>query len=131
MKRVIIAGGRDFDDFDYLYDKMVQTLGGTFWNEHACAEEFDFNVRDIMILSGKARGADTLGERFAEQCGIKVIEFAADWDKHGKAAGPIRNEELAQNADVAIVFWDGKSRGSRNMIDNALKYGLELHVFRY
>jgi hypothetical protein len=62
---------------------------------------------------------------------LKHMLFKADWDKHGKAAGPIRNQQMAQEADGLIAFWDGKSRGTKDMIQKALNYGLETHVYRY
>jgi hypothetical protein len=68
------------------------------------------------IVSGKARGADTLGEQYAKEKGIPVKEFPADWNKYGKAAGPIRNEEMARYADWLIAFWHPDCKGTTNMI---------------
>lgn len=59
------------------------------------------------------------------------MEFPADWNAHGKAAGPIRNQQMAQEADVLIAFWDGKSRGTKDMIEKATRAGLDMHVYRY
>jgi hypothetical protein len=69
------------------------------------------------VVSGKARGADSLGERYASEFGIIVAKFPADWNRFGKRAGYVRNEEMAHYADKAVVFWDGISKGSRHMID--------------
>lgn len=67
-------------------------------------------------VCGTARGADTLGKQWAEAHQIPVKEFPADWNQYGKAAGPIRNKQMMEYADAAIVFiWDN-SRGSANMI---------------
>lgn len=110
----IIAGGRDFDDYDFLCDSLMEIP----W-ELSC------------IVSGKARGADHLGELWAEESKVAVASFPADWDKHGKAAGHIRNREMAEYSDALVAFWDGKSRGTRNMIETAAKMGLYVKVFKY
>lgn len=117
MFRVIIAGGRLFDDYTYLKDSMDYLLQ---------------NVKDeITVVCGKARGADTLGERYAEERGYAVHYFPADWDRYGKPAGHIRNEEMAKNADALVAFWDGKSRGTKDMIKLARQYGLRVRVKNY
>ena len=117
MFKVIIAGGRDFTDYDVLRQTMDNLL---------------VNIKDeIVIISGKARGADTLGERYAKERGYKIIEFPADWDKYGKSAGYIRNAVMAQEADALVAFWDGKSRGTQNMIKLANEYNLKVRIKRY
>lgn len=117
MFRVIIAGGRDFQDFDLLSKTMDHLLS---------------NINDsITVVCGMARGADTLGEQYAKARGYLVAYFPADWGKHGKSAGFIRNSEMAENADALVAFWDGKSRGTRNMIEIAKKRGLKVRVKRY
>lgn len=99
MFRVIIAGGRDFNDYPLLEKTMDELL---------------VNIRDeIIIVSGTAKGADTLGERYAAQRGYSVRSFPADWKKYGKRAGFLRNEEMAKNADALVAFWNGKSRGGK------------------
>lgn len=118
--KIIIAGGRDFDDYGLLHGTLHDLfISHGHWR---CAVE---------IVSGAARGADELGERFAEDWSAPVKRFPADWDKHGKAAGPIRNNQMAEYADILVAFWDGKSRGTSHMINSALKHGLEVHVYRY
>ena len=67
------------------------------------------------------RLADTLGKRYAEEHDIPVMSFPADWNKYKKAAGYIRNQEMAQHADALVAFWDGQSRGTKNMIEIAEK----------
>lgn len=121
VTKVIIAGGRDFDDWSYLVNASMNTLKHVLY-------EMEY---DVMVFCGKAKGADTLGERFAKIHNFEVKEFPADWDTHGKKAGFLRNEEMAREADMLIAFWDGESKGTKNMIDNALKYGLETHIFFY
>ena len=79
------------------------------------------------IVSGGASGADEIGEMLAKEKDIPVRRFPADWDKHGKAAGPIRNREMAAYADVLLLAWDGESPGSRNMLRTAREYGLGIY----
>ncbi len=112
---VIIAGSRDFNDYDLLCAK--------------CDHLFQ-NKKPTAILCGKARGADTLGERYAKEHGIPVEYYPAEWDHFGKSAGYIRNEQMAMNADALIAFWDGKSRGTKHMIDLADQYRLLKRVIQ-
>lgn len=84
-----------------------------------------------MIVCGKARGADSLGEQYAKEKGYEIRYFPADWKSLGKSAGYKRNEQMAQNADALVAFWDGQSRGAKHMIDLACKYGLDVRVIRY
>lgn len=89
------------------------------------------NKTDVEIVSGTARGADQLGERYAFEHGFPVKHFPADWDQHGKSAGYIRNAQMAEYADAAVIFWDGMSRGSKHMIDLAKAKGLRVRVVKY
>lgn len=74
-----------------------------------------FDLRPNEIVSGMASGADAAGVFYADDYKILLKEFPADWGKHGKAAGPIRNREMAEYADALLLLWDGKSSGSFNM----------------
>ncbi|MCP6682939.1 DUF2493 domain-containing protein [Bacillus nakamurai] len=118
MIKVVVAGGRDFNDYDLLRCKLDSALRNR-QNEK------------IVIVSGKARGADSLGERYARERGYEISEHPADWDKFGKAAGYIRNKEMAEEADALMAFWDGKSRGTKHMIDLAKKNGLKIAIVYY
>lgn len=113
--KIIIAGSRNFDDYFkvqlYMYG-FIQ-IG---W--------------DVEIVSGTAKGADQLGERFAKENNYKLKQFPADWNKYGKSAGYIRNEEMAKYADVLIAFWDGESKGTKHMIDLANKHNLIVNVIK-
>lgn len=122
--KVIIAGGRDFDNYDYLEDEVLSVIG-------VLGEDSEIYLPNIEIVSGGAQGADFLGERFASRYSLDLMPFPADWVTHGKAAGPIRNNEMADYADILIAFWDGESKGTKHMIQTALNKGLEVHVFRY
>lgn len=90
------------------------------------------NITDeIVIVCGMARGADTLGEQYGKQRGYRINYFPADWETFGKSAGYIRNQEMAENADALVAFWDGKSRGTASMIDLAHRYNLRVRIVRY
>jgi hypothetical protein len=115
--KVIIAGGRTFNDYDLLYQN--------------CDKVLRIKKNEIEIVSGTANGADKLGERYASEKGYPIKEFPANWDKYGKSAGYKRNEEMAKYADGLIAFWDGKSKGTKHMIDLAKQYELKVKVFIY
>ena len=89
------------------------------------------NQKEVEIVSGTAAGADTLGERYAQEKGYEVKKFPAQWDLYGKSAGYKRNQQMAEYADGLIAFWDGKSKGTKHMIDIANKMGLKVRVIRY
>lgn len=99
--KVCIAGTRDFCDYKCLY-KIMKTI---------------FNKQKITIISGNARGADLLGERFAKENNLQLEVYPADWKSYGKSAGYIRNTKMANISDCLIAFWDGKSKGTKNMIN--------------
>lgn len=83
------------------------------------------------VVCGGAKGPDTIGKKWAESHEIPTKLFLPDWKKYGKSAGIIRNKQMAEYADMCIVFWDGESRGSKNMIQEALNMELKLFVFTY
>ena len=86
---------------------------------------------DAKFVSGKARGADSLGERYARENNYKIAEFPAKWNEFGKRAGYIRNEEMAKYADACVCFWDYQSKGTKHMINLAKAYSLKLRVVKY
>lgn len=117
--KVIIAGTRSFDDYSLLCsfcDKCLSRKGLT---------------HDIIVVSGTARGADRLGERYAHERGYEIKRFPADWRNNGKAAGIIRNTDMANYADALIAFWDGQSKGTLNMIETAKRKGLSVRIYNY
>ena len=83
-----------------------------------------------VIISGTARGVDTLGENWARANSVPVERFPADWDLYGKRAGYLRNEEMARNAEALVAIWDGQSRGTLHMITIARAAGLKVYVHR-
>lgn len=114
--RIIIAGGRNFNDYDLLFKTCEKLL---------------IFQKDIEIVSGTANGADRLGERYAKIKKYQLKQFPANWDKYGKSAGYKRNEEMAIYADCLIAFWDGESKGTKHMIDLANKQGLKVRIIYY
>lgn len=114
--KVIIAGGREFDDYEQLCDMADHMLQ---------------NKDNIEVVSGVARGADTLGEMYAKERGYALKQFPADWNKHGLGAGPIRNKQMADYGDALIAFWDGLSKGTKNMIEVARTNDLQVKVVIY
>lgn len=116
--KVIIAGSRDFNDYDLLVSNMAHFLHG-------------YKPSEVEIVSGTARGADRLGENFANKHHCKLTKMPADWDKFGNSAGYRRNADMAIYADACVIFWDGVSKGTKHMIDLAEKYNLDLKVIKY
>ena len=100
--KVIVAGSRTITD----YQKVKNALSA-----------FEWEITEIV--SGGANGVDKMGERWAIENKIPLRRFPAKWDLHGKSAGPIRNREMAEYADALVAIWDGKSKGTYNMIEEA------------
>jgi len=111
--RVIIAGSRDFNDYTTLCRVC----------DHMLSER-----NDVEIVCGMAKGADLLGKKYAEERGYKVKEFPASWEALGKAAGYVRNEDMAKYSDALIAFWDGSSKGTGHMIDLANARNLKVKI---
>lgn len=116
--RVIIAGCRDFTDYDLLSQKCDSILSEKT------------NTHKVIIVSGHATGADALGERYAKEKGFLLEIYPADWSR-GRLAGPIRNEQMAKVSDALIAFWDGLSRGTKNMIEIANLKGIPVRIVRF
>lgn len=109
--KTIIAGGRDITDYFHLEEAL---------------EAYRNDITEVV--SGGAEGADSLGERYAKGAGIPLKIFKADWATNGKAAGPMRNRQMAEYAQALLALWDSKSRGTANMIEEARKRGLFVQV---
>lgn len=107
IKRIVVAGCRDYKDYESAkaYIEMCITRIRKKYT--------------LIFLSGGCRGADMLGERYAKENGFGIERYLADWEKYGKSAGPKRNLSMAKSCDYVICFWDGKSRGTASMISCA------------
>lgn len=127
MYKLIIAGSRKFNNPNILRSYTKQILESLYKKGKLYPGYYD----SVEIISGGANGADKLGERFANDYIIQLKIFLADWNKHGKSAGYIRNEEMAKYADGLVAFWDGKSRGTKHMIELAKKHNLDVWVLQY
>ena len=125
MFKVIVAGGRDFADYDLVKSKLDNLLVDRL---SVLTTAGDIAVQ---VVSGTARGADKLGEHYARMNKLHVTQFPANWDLYGKSAGYRRNEEMAEYADALVAFWDGKSRGTMHMINLATSAGLQVRVVNY
>jgi hypothetical protein len=113
----IIAGSRDIQGSEA--ERLIK----------AAIEACGFKGEITGILHGNCRGIDkTAGSLLADSW--PIYSLSADWDKHGKSAGPIRNYKMAKMAQALIAIWDGKSRGTANMIQMAEKEGLKVYVYR-
>lgn len=148
--KIIIAGGRDFNDYQLLRAESLRIVA-----EKAKLMNIDKIPKEkITIISGKAKGADSEGEKFAKEFNLNLKEYPADWrnleaepcriseNAHGKynaLAGLARNVKMAEAAcsdrenydPMLIAFWDGKSTGTKHMIDTAKKMNMEVHVVEY
>ncbi|MBR4073347.1 MAG: DUF2493 domain-containing protein [Clostridia bacterium] len=109
--------------------KRVVVAGCRTYNNFAEAKNYiDFCISEIkekytlVFVTGCCRGADALGERYALENGYKIERYPADWKKYGKSAGPRRNMKMAQISDFIICFWDGKSKGTKTIIQYAKLY---------
>jgi len=111
--RTIIAGCRDFED----YDELLSAIGGLDWEIS-------------VVVSGHARGVDKMGERWAKTNGVELKLFPAQWDRYGKSAGFKRNMDMAGSADAILALWDGKSKGTGHMIDIARRHRLTVKVHK-
>lgn len=104
--RLAIVGSRGFMDYNRLC-QGIANLGDTI----------------ECIVSGGARGADSLAAQYARENGIELVEFLPEYDKYGRSAPIIRNKSIVDNADCVLAFWDGASRGTKNSIDYARRQG--------
>lgn len=119
----LIAGSRTFNDYPLLKQKMDFLLK---------------NQKEVLIISGGAKGADSLAERYAKEspkCSHLII-MPAEWDVYGKAAGYIRNEKMHKALTCfenrgCVLFWDGESKGTRQNIPLAKKYNTAIKIIKY
>ena len=116
MDKVIVSGTRYFNNYDLMCKKL---------------DYFLCNLEDIEIVSGTARGADALGEQYANEHNLPIKQFPADWDKYGKRDRYLRNNQMADYANYLVAFCDVKSKGTSLMINLAKEKGLKIRVVYY
>lgn len=116
---LIIAGGRDFNSYEVL-DESIKIK-----YPELC--ECD----NLIVYCGTAKGADTIGEEWAKENEVKIKYFRPDWNRLGKRAGIVRNKEMLEKATHLLCFWDGVSKGSKNMIEISIKKGIKVEVVLY
>lgn len=115
-KRVVIAGCRDYFNYSQAKEYIDMCLR---------------NIRNqftIIIVSGGCRGADMLGLRYAAENKMDFEIYKADWTHFGRAAGPLRNRRMAEVCDYVICFWDGKSKGTFSMIQEAKRLNKPIRI---
>lgn len=117
--KLIVAGGRDFNDYDLL-SRVLFAMA-----------DVELADKAISIVCGMARGADRLGLHFAGQHDVKLYQFPADWEGYGKYAGYYRNKQMGNFSDALLAFWDGKSRGTKQMIEYMQGLGKPVHIVNY
>lgn len=113
--KIIVAGGRDFNDYNFLCRQL----------------NYLFQRIRPVIVCGEAKGADALGRRYAEEMGLEILSYPAQWDKYGKSAGYRRNEEMAAVADGLVAFYNGYSKGTGHMIETMKKMNKPVKIVYY
>ena len=107
--KLAVIGSRDFKDMKVMRESIA-------------------SLQPSTIISGGAKGADTLAKQYAEEHGVHIIEHKPDWKQFGRGAGIIRNKTIVEDADHVLAFWDGKSRGTKHSIHHAEKQNKPLTV---
>lgn len=117
--KILVCGGRDFSNRDLVDDNLA-----LFINEDYLSLP--------MIIQGGANGADYEAKEWAERWNLECVEFPAEWDKNGKAAGFIRNQQMInEKPDYVVAFWDGKSKGTQDTINRAKKAKIPTLIVYY
>jgi hypothetical protein len=112
--KIGVVGSRSFNDYKLVKDTL-DPYKGKVW----------------LIVSGGARGADSLGEKWANENWVKTLIHRPDWDKHGKAAGFIRNKQIVDDSDLIIAFWDSLSKGTEHTIRIAREAGKVVKIIYF
>ena len=110
--RYAVIGSRTFDNYSILFDVL---------EKHYISQ----------IVSGGAKGADSLAARYANEKGIPLVVFLPDWDKYDKKAGFVRNKEIVKASDILLAFWNGQSRGTKHSIDYAKKLNIKTIIVTF
>ena len=112
--KVIIAGSRQIDDEELVHSIIEQT-----------------GLQITEVVSGNAKGVDTFGQHYAQKHGVAIVRFAPEWKRYKKAAGPIRNRQMAEYADALIAIPDKNSKGTWDMIKKMKKLGKKVFVYTF
>ena len=110
--KVAVIGSRSFNDYKRLKDTLSK-------------------IDVSLLVSGGANGADKLGEQYANENNIPTKIFLPDWEKHGKAAGFLRNTDIINEAELVVAFWDQQSNGTRDSIQKAEKQGKKVMIVTF
>ena len=117
----LVVGSRTFNDYSLMYKKLDYLLQ---------------NYEDIVIVSGGAKGADNLAERYAKEHHYELRVFKAEWNKYGKQAGFLRNEVMHKHISQyekrgVVAFWDGSSKGTAHNFELSIKYNNPIKIYNY
>lgn len=110
--KVIIAGSRTINNYELIKESIKNS-----------------NFKITTIISGHAKGIDLLAEKYAINNNIELIIYSADWNKYGKSAEYIRNNEMLKEADALIAIWDGQSKGTKHMIEIMKKSNKQVFLY--
>lgn len=111
--RVLICGGRRFSDLKLLFDTLDRMHASRTFS---------------MVINGGARGADAMARVWARNNGIEILTFHPDWAKHGRAAGPIRNQRMIERGRLDLVIAFPGGAGTADMIARSRAVSLEVMV---
>ena len=115
---IAVVGSRTFED----YDKMKSILD-VFVGIHL--------EKDICIVSGGAKGADSLGEEYARKNNLEFLCFMPEWGKYGKVAAFLRNKDIVKASDRVVAFWNGKSAGTKHTLDEARRSDIPSYIVNF
>lgn len=115
--KILVCGSTYFTDYEKFHDELMKIL-------------VDRGFNDVTIISGMAKGADTLAVQFADQYGLPCLKFPADWSRYGKGAGPVRNQQMLDEGspDLIVAFPIQSSKGTRDMIKRGLMEDVKVIV---
>jgi len=117
--QLIIAGGREFNNKELVVERLQ------------AMEQLGLFPNGVELICGMAKGADQLGFDVFHEAGLTIHAFHPDWDGLGKRAGFVRNAQMGEAADMALIFWDGHSRGTKHMIEYMEKMNKRVYLVRY
>jgi len=114
--KIAVIGSKTFNDYKKFKDIM---------------DKFLKKFQDVEFVNGGANGTDSLAQRYAREHGIPIKIYYPNWKKYKKAAGPIRNKLIWQNADIGIAFWDEKSKGTWYSLKFSKEMNKKLWIYNF